>query len=302
MANNTIKIPNVKDSIRIGYSFNYLIGIINDTEKSDGDVSWDFSSVSFLHPFFLAALSIYKNTCSHKITCINLPDDVKRYLENVRFLETLHFENESEDYIRQLLDPYLSKKYTPICSFAMCDSNKDVFESIVRDIIIKQSNADDTITNPLSFFFSELIDNINEHSKSKNGYMFSQYLERERCLNICIADNGITVLRSFDHSDYVQEVGGDEANALRMANEGYSTKDLPDAENRGYGIPTTKRMLVEGLKGSFFMLSGGAFHRYDHAKNNIYVDISKIMHWSGTIILLKIPIDVPPGFNYLNYI
>lgn len=86
-----------------------------------------------------------------------------------------------------------------------------------------------------------------------------------------------------------------------MANEGYSTKNRPEAENRGYGISTSKEMLVVGMKGAFFMLSGGAFHRYENGAND-YFDLRDIFRWNGTVILLRIPINVPKNFNYTDYL
>ena len=46
--------------------------------------------------------------------------------------------------------------------------------------------------------------------------------------------------------------------AIQAANRGISTKNLPNAENRGYGIITSKKMLIDGLGGSFIMMSGNA--------------------------------------------
>lgn len=104
------------------------------------------------------------------------------------------------------------------------------------------------VTTPISYFLSELIDNIYEHSGSPDGYLFSQYFEREQCINLCIADQGITIPGSYKRSNlYQQEIDNDPAEALRLANEGRSTKNRPETENRGYGISTSKRMLVEGL-------------------------------------------------------
>ena len=87
-----------------------------------------------------------------------------------------------------------------------------------------------------------------------------------------------------------------------MANEGRSTKNRPGAESRGYGISTSKRMLVEGLGGSFFMISGGAFHRYEKNSLNYYAEVKDFFHWNGTLILLRIPINTPDNFNYINYL
>ena len=65
-----VKIPNVSEEVRIGYSFNYMIKVMSETETADV-VQWDFADVTFLHPFFLAPLAIYKNTSGKNIesTC-----------------------------------------------------------------------------------------------------------------------------------------------------------------------------------------------------------------------------------------
>lgn len=56
-----VKIPEVKDYVRIGSAFNFLFQVIRETEKSEGNVVvWDFQNRSFFHPFFIAPLSIYK--------------------------------------------------------------------------------------------------------------------------------------------------------------------------------------------------------------------------------------------------
>lgn len=52
----------------------------------------------------------------------------------------------------------------------------------------------------------------------------------------------------------------------------------------------------------FFMLSGHAYHRYDNYSDPVYVEIPEPLNWDGTIILLKIPVEAPAGFNYENYL
>lgn len=59
-------------------------------------------------------------------------------------------------------------------------------------------------------------------------------------------------------------------------------------------------MLVDGLHGSFFMLSGGAFHRYD-SNGASFIKLPDSINWNGTIILMKIPVNVPVDFDYSKY-
>ena len=80
----------------------------------------------------------------------------------------------------------------------------------------------------LSYLISELLDNIYEHSQSPNGFVFSQYLEKEGMISLCIADTGITIAGSFEKAGlYQKEIDGKETEALKLANEGYSTKNRP---------------------------------------------------------------------------
>lgn len=128
------------------------------------------------------------------------------------------------------------------------------------------------------------------------------YLSKENSLDICIADDGITIYGSYVKTQkMIEEIGDNEAEALKFANEGYSTKNLPEAENRGFGISSTKSMIVEGLGGAFFMLSGGAFHRHD-INGSSYVRLPESISWDGTVILMRIPLTVNNSFDYMKYI
>lgn len=300
MHETIIKIPNVAKEVRIGFSFNYMIKVIEETEAVSGVALWDFADVSFLHPFFLAPLAIYKSNSSKIIKCINIPLKLQSYLNCVCFDRLLHFVDENKEDVDAVMRQYFNATYLPLCSFAMTDSNKDIFGSVIRTIIEKQTGINGS--TPLSYLISELLDNVFEHSQSKNGYVFSQYLPNEDVINLCIGDLGIGIYQSFKNADlYQEEIDGSEACALRLANEGYSTKNRPDAENRGYGISTSKAMLVRGMKGAFFMLSGSAFHRYENNAND-YIELGNLFRWNGTIILMRIPTKFPEGFNYIDYL
>lgn len=302
MNETIVKIPNVAKEERIGFSFNYMIKVIEETKTADGVVLWDFANVSFLHPFFIAPLAIYKSNSDKIIKCINISLRLQSYLNSICFDRLLHFDNEKKEDVEMVMQQYFDKTYLPLCSFAMTDSNKDVFGSVIRNVIVKQTDIGSGGNTSISYLISELLDNIFEHSQSPNGYVFSQYLKNEGVIDLCIADVGISVYGSFKKAGlYQEEIDGCEADALRLANEGYSSKNRPNAENRGYGISTSKAMLVRGMKGAFFMLSGAAFHRYENNAND-YIDLRNLFRWDGTIILMRIPTQIPENFNYVNYL
>lgn len=299
---NVVFIPNVDRDERIGSAFNYMFSIIYQTEKIDNEtVVWDFSHATFFHPFFLAPLILYKNRSRKNIITANKSAYINNYFRLIYFDDMLCFDELAD--LENSLNPYTAKSYIPFCRFDLYQNNIDGMQTIIQNIIEKQSNADREIKTPLSYMLGELICNISQHSDSKYGYIFSQCLsQNEKSINICIADDGISVFGSYVKARrYLDIIDSNEMEALRLANEGYSTKDLPETENRGFGISTTKRMLVEGLKGNFFMLSGGAFHRHD-INGSDYVKLPDMMNWMGTIVLMRIPINVPQNFNYMEYV
>ena len=298
---NKINIPNVPEDERIGSAFNHLFHVIRQTEAcTHEEIIWDLKGDSFFHPFFLAPLLIYKQECEKKIQCINYNPAIKNYLELIHFDKPLFISEDTD--LKHVLSPYTKKTYTPVCQFDLCKSNIDSLQSVLQDIIREQSHADYRITTPLSYMLGELVDNMNEHSHGKHGYIFSQYLNKEKCIDLVIADNGITILGSYIFTEkYLDLIQGNDAIALKLANEGRSTKNLPETENRGYGISSSKKMLVEGLQGSFFMLSGNAFHRYD-TNGSSFIKLPESIQWNGTIILMRIPVNVPNSFNYSKYV
>ena len=223
-----VRIPKATEEVRIGYSFNYMIKVIAETEAADA-VLWDFADVTFLHPFFLAPLAIYKNTSGKDIKCVNMSLRIQAYLNSICFDRMLYFNQEKREDIEAVMQKYTDKTYLPLCSFAMNNANKDTFGSIMKAILMKQTNIGRKGNSSLSYLISELLDNIYEHSQSPYGYLFSQYSEKEGVINLCIADTGISIAGSFEKAGlYQEEIDGNEAEALKLANEGYSTKNRPE--------------------------------------------------------------------------
>lgn len=294
----TVKIPCVNRDERIGSVFNDLFVIINATDNvTDDDVIWDFQHNSFFHPFFLAPLSIYLQNCTKAVTFVNCPIQMKGYLN------AIHFEH-AVDYVANgeacTLNGYATKSYTPVCSFKANDIDaSEQLQRHLQDVLKSQTGYDERLRGPLAYLLSELVDNISQHSNASKGYIFSQIMKHENSVDICIADNGITVYSSYVNSGfYITDIGTSEATALLKANSGYSTKS---ANERGYGLKSSRTMLTEGLGGDFFMLSGGAFLRM--ANGNIEaINLPQAIRWDGTIVLLRIPLTVGNNFNLIQYL
>lgn len=291
----SVSIPNVNRDDRIGSVFNDLFSVIHDTRNCGA--LWDFGNTSFLHPCFVAPLSIYKDVCNYDISCIGLGNNIRDYFNAIHF-ESIYDASELRD--KEELKSYIGKSYIPISKFLIENNDIDKIQEVLQGVIQSQRGIFESMRAPISHLLSELVGNIAEHSCSKYGYLYCQRVRRH--LYIVIADSGKTVYNSYIDTDkYVDKVCHDEAKALKMANDGYSTKDLPGAESRGFGLSKSREMVVNGLGGGFFMLSGTAFYRHDDKGINV-VNIPDSFRWNGTIILVKIPTYAPYDFEFYEFV
>lgn len=274
----TIKVPQVDwEEKRIGSVFNTIFYIIREMEKTNGIVELDFSEHKRLNPSFLGALSIYLKTSGRKYS-LKLNKSLETYFRAIHFGD--HFNIDS--------DAKLDRKssYIPICEVG-CKNTKLFTENInkVEDLIADIS-GDTPNRTALLYFLTELSDNINQHANAGSAFLFAQRRDALKVIDICMADDGITIFGSYFKSKKIKPVTS-PGEALELATKGLSTKNLPEQENRGYGISKTI-----DLSSDFFMLSGGAFCRKSQQDEKPqYYNLPKDMHWDGTIILVRMKLD-----------
>ena len=265
---------------------------------SDGEViTVDFSRTQFITPVFTLSLIVYLTKCGKQV----LFDGIHDYLEiiGLRSMGVCPDRMRRSEFLA-MMEGYSRKTYIPIVSFPSLsnDDDKEAISSVVENIIIRQLSIPSNVAMGLKYMIGETIDNITEHSESDRGFIFAQAYPLKGYLDVCIADRGITLLGSYQKlAD--NEIATD-SEAIKAANRGISSKNLPDAENRGFGIYTSKRMLVEGLGGQYLMISGGSLYMKRPGFDSFYYMPSGL-RWDGTIVALRIPYNVTQ-FNYVNYI
>lgn len=198
------------------------------------------------------------------------------------------------------LEKYASKTYIPIIDFAAGRNSdaKEAVSSIVENMIIRQLSIQSNVANGLKYMIDETLDNISEHSESDRGYIFAQAYPTKGFLDVCIADRGVSLLGSYEKLPGNEIVSDMEA--IKAANRGLSSKNLPDAENRGFGIRTSKQMLIQGLGGQYLMISGSSLYIKTRNIDSFY-SMPQALRWNGTIVALRIPYH-SASFNYINYI
>lgn len=237
----------------------------------------------------------------------NMPERTKLYFKAIHFFDICDADSMGKDGFKSFIDGYKKKRYIPITKFPACnrkDKVRDDIVSAIGNILREQLSIKGNLYTGISYLLSEIIDNITEHSYSDYGYIFAQYYKKNQYIDICIVDEGITLLGSYLNNENIKGIDTD-LDAIKNASIGVSTKNRPDAENRGYGIITSRKMLVDGLKGQFFLFSGSAFYRYYHdgeQSHESYIGLPLKIKWDGTIVLLRVPYNDNDNFNYIKYL
>ncbi len=261
----TIDVDITTNNIHISAVISSLLNVMQQTEStSDTSVVWKMDSNC--GGLFSALLKLYKASCGKKIIASRI------------------------DCFSGLIEFSIAEK----------DANKIV--SQIEDSLSGKDIRVKSLKVAISYLFDELICNIQQHAQVATGFVFADYNKECDCLDICIADQGVTIYGSYVQSGkYLDYIGDNAAEALNMAKDGYSTKNRPDAENRGYGISSNVKMITEGLKGTFAMLSGNAL--MINLRGNMQVASLPVdVEWPGTCIIIRIPLEGSYNFNLYDYI
>ncbi|MBQ7622117.1 MAG: hypothetical protein IJS66_00040 [Bacteroidales bacterium] len=264
---------------------------------SGKDVTLDLSDIGDISPALALSLIVYCSKCGKKIQFVNSGNKRDCIFLNEQGLKP---DNLRGSAFKAVLEGFADKTFTPIISFpADFDSDyKDIVSSLVEDLVIRQSGIKTNVATGIKYIIEETLDNITEHSRTDRGFIFARTNPDKHYIDISIADRGITLLGSYN--TLPDNEISDDLEAIKAANRGISSKNLPEAENRGYGIYTSKKMIIDGLKGQYMMISGNACFMKDNQYDNFF-SLPEDCRWEGTIVSFRFCYDVP-DFNYINFI
>lgn len=189
-----------------------------------------------------------------------------------------------------------------LLSFELTEQTIDNAVHSLEQKLLDECPSATPLKQSISYLLDELICNIQQHAHADFGIAYISYNTDLQTIDIALADNGITIYGSYVKADkYLDLIGESDAEALGLAQEGYSTKDLPNAENRGYGISSNIKMVSEGLQGELVIISGGAMSLFT-PNNNKLLSLPNGIEWNGTLIVARIPVNIPVTYNFYNYI
>lgn len=207
-----------------------------------------------------------------------------------------------ESYLQAMTSLFRCQTAAGVTTFALDD------ESTAQVITLLKGRLSEpcpdllkSLNLPLTYLLDELICNIQQHAQTDKGYAYLMYNEEANAIEIIIADYGITIYGSYVAAQkHLDKLGDSDAEALNLAQNGYSVKNLPETENRGYGISSNIKMVVDGLHGEFAALSGNAL-LLQVANNRKILALPPEIDFKGTMIMVRIPAQVPNGFNIYDY-
>jgi anti-sigma regulatory factor (Ser/Thr protein kinase) len=295
-----VNIPNPPGD-SMGSSLRSLLDVLEhwNTINDKTELLIDLKKVSFVHPYFILPLCAMFTSEQEKGKKLHfqLSKNIDAYLKTIYFPSG--FDALITDHWERNLLRFSSKTYLPACKIPAATKHTGIREQLLtafENILIQQANLKGQMITAIKYLISEAMDNIVEHSDAKNGWIMVQSYPQKRYIDICMADTGTGILGSYLKTGNT-EITNDSI-ALQFAINGKSTKQI--TETRGYGIDTSRRMLVEGLGGKYVLFSGNALYIYTNELEQITP--LKTSGWKGTLLALQVPAKIPANFNYTTFL
>ena len=116
----------------------------------------------------------------------------------------------------------------------------------------------------------------------------TQYFPTKEYFEICVIDEGKTILGSYKDNSQHQILN--DKQAIEEALKGNSTK----GKERGFGLHSSRNLIVEGIKGKLCVVSGSGM-----LANKIITTFPST--WGGTLLAIQIPKKFNE-FNMYDYI
>jgi hypothetical protein len=285
----------------MGASLRSLLEVLEQWSQlhKEVEIVIDLNNVRFVHPFFILPLCALCAGEQDRGTKINyeLHSNIESYLKIIHF--PLGFDALTNENWKLHLLNYASKTYLPACKIPVSDNYTTIREQLLttfENILLRQLNLQGQIITAVKYLISEAIDNIVDHSGTGNGWIMVQHYPQKGYIDICIADTGTGILGSYQKAGITKITN--DSSALKYAINGKSTKQI--TETRGYGIDTSRRMLVEGLNGKYVLFSGKAIYIYTHELEQITP--LQGFGWQGTLLALQVPVKPPVNFDYTTFL
>lgn len=175
-----------------------------------------------------------------------------------------------------LLDKYF--KGTRNVSIDVFDAQS--LNAVYRDVIKSMTShfeIEVSVLQALSYCLYEIMDNVHIHSGKPLGTAMTCYNEKDKTLQLLIADDGMGIRASLAENEKYADIS--EADALMLC-----LKDtITDGKGMGFGLYSTSR-LVDRI-GKEFILHSGSHKLNIKDKQTTIVENG---YWQGTLVYMVI--------------
>lgn len=296
---------NIDATVHVGSEFlsglREALLIFNRIERSsDTDNVLTFEEGAFATPLFLSALLARK---FDPLASRRIELDVRSsYLCTICF-DKGGISTDDLDDIEEYLGSYRYKSYIPIMRFPLLGersrANVTSVGSAVANLLRSRLDLNGRIFTGVNYLISEILDNVIEHSFSHGGGIVCQDYARKGYMDICVFDNGVTIPGSYRRAKLLDDRSTDAQALQTTINRRLSTKNTAGSVNRGFGISSSRQMLVHGLQGEFLIFSGSALYVSTPREEKVF-PLPNHLGLHGTIVGLRIPRFVD-DFNPSDY-
>ena len=134
----------------------------------------------------------------------------------------------------------------------------------------------------------EMINNIYEHTpfgvnSTKKAYIYAQEYPNLDRLDICIRDDGLSIGGNFR----LKGINLGDCEAICRATSKYSTSEEKDEKDKGNGLWTTIRLVVEGNGGNILIVSGEGYLYIESKDKYTYGKLTE-NYFKGTMISVRL--------------
>ena len=296
---------NIDATVHVGSEFlsglREALLIFNRIERSsDTDNVLTFEEGAFATPLFLSALLARK---FDPLASRRIELDVRSsYLCTICF-DKGGISTDDLDDIEEYLGSYRDMSYIPIMRFPLLGersrANVTSVGSAVANLLRSRLDLNGRIFTGVNYLISEILDNVIEHSFSHGGGIVCQDYARKGYMDICVFDNGVTIPGSYRRAKLLDDRSTDAQALQTTINRRLSTKNTAGSVNRGFGISSSRQMLVHGLQGEFLIFSGSALYVSTPREEKVF-PLPNHLGLHGTIVGLRIPRFVD-DFNPSDY-
>jgi hypothetical protein len=234
-------------------------------------LEFDLRGLNWAQPTLVLALASHLDSVAGSLVIPSQNPDVCSYLRTVGFPRGVSGLSAFEAACA------VGRTYSPI-GILLRDggSDREQLETMFQKLVVGFVGDTTGSRTALIYPLAELISNIFEHGDVDRGYVFGQYYPARQELEICVLDRGQGLASRYKQSKNLDYT---DAQAIEQAMRGVSAKR---DKSRGYGISTSKRMVCEGLRGQFVLLTGSSALLADETGDWL-VDLTDF-DWQGTIV------------------